>query len=294
MTTRRIVLLLVVANALIAFGFYRWHAAEPPASEAAAPPQQQIPYKNGGDPFAPEAARMQGRSYLAQATPGRHDDAICYIRVNDKHHEEISSILWGILTMEADPKLHFTRKQVRQLLPLVRRSRDGHFRATRIQDTMMRALTPAQQDYVRHLATLDLEERKAIERKVRFAPKADCPRFQEFQVWRCRLLMLKMLNPKAKVAPDRWYWNPKLKVQPETGDPVIPDFYWALTCMLDTEPSLRPSAKQLWKLYWMTDDVAGAILDYESLIVEYKQFFTPTQRQFLLSKVDILNHVFPP
>jgi len=95
-TTRIVVIFLAAANLLAALAWYGWPADAPSVSEAAAP-AQGIPYQNGGDPFAPEAARKRGRSYLSEAVPGRHEDSICYIRINGKHHEEISSILWSRL-----------------------------------------------------------------------------------------------------------------------------------------------------------------------------------------------------
>jgi len=283
-------ILFFVGNAFMGAAYWsRQHLA----SSVKAP---SIPIKDGGDPFAHEAANMQGKSYLGLAEPGSHPENLCFIRVDAKHHAQISNILWSILTMESDAELHFRPEQVRLLLPMVRRSRDGHRRATLIERILMKFLRADQANYVRRFAGLNRERRQKLEDNLVWETKGQLkPPLQEYFVWRAQIMLAKLLKPAHKVARDRWYWK-KIRITgpPPPDIPVIPDFYWALSCMIKLRPELRPDPAQAWRLYWVTMDVANSILAYEGLVVDYEQAFNPEQKKFLASKVDALNHVFPP
>ena len=254
---------------------------------------QKIQVLNGGDPYSHEAANLTNMSYLSQATPGQHSDEFCFIRSNGSPHKvEISALLWGITVMESDKDLYFSKEQVTRLIPMMTRTIDGYNRAREIEARQASCLTRKQLEFVQNFVQTDRAKRADIDEKVTFRPKREMVPRQDPFLWKGHELLRERLGKTADLPLPAWRDTPPLS----PGAPVVatPDFYWAMVSMIFLRPDLAPDKKQALRLYAMADEHAAAILDYESFTEDYVQVFRPDQKQFLLSMVPQMNHVFPP
>lgn len=281
--------LCVVTSVVVMWDLRRSRTPQATPSSAAV---ERIRVHSGGDPYSNEATRLVGTSYLAKAEPGKHSKELCFIGMNGAHRVEISALLWSILAMESDAKLYFTKDQVHRLLPMIERTLSGYNRARKIEALLPGHLDEKQLAFVTRFVRTSRDERLQYDRQIKWRPQEEPPARQDRFLWNGHELLKQRLVGSAKTPRDRWRHLPLLS--PDAPVVAIPDFYWALVVMVNVQPELAPSPAQNWDLYHMTDELATAILDYESFTEEYFKVFRPDQKHFLLSMVPRLNHVFPP
>lgn len=290
MAQKRLAWILVLLSLTAVGGFVlRWRRS---GGGAPSHPVGTILVKSAGDPFYQEAQELHGASYLGLARPGHVTERFSFIAANLEHRVEISNLLWSVLTMEADSRLHFSAAQVARMLPLVERSARGYERAVAIERALPRFVTAPQLAYLQEFAQTPPAQRDQMEARVTWKPRGRCPPRLEYFVWRTMQLLRDRLGPRPPLRPDRWYWR---SPAPPSSDVVaIPDFYCGLMMMMELRPDLNVGGPELRRLDAVSRDLAHAILDYESFTQTWRQVFRPEQSAFLLSKVAILNHVFPP
>lgn len=278
--TSRILLVIALAVSMTTLGVWLGMAPPPPATSA-------TDGVSGGDPYYFERMRLAGKSYLAMAEPGRHSEAHCFTRTGARHRPEISVLFWSLFAMESDVDLYFNRDQVARMLPMVKRTLAGYELAVRIEYALPSFLTAPQLAFLESFHMMSREDRDRLEGQPGWSPGGLCPDRQDPFVWRGLQLLKTQLDPAARVPADRSY--------PRQASVIpIPDFYWGLVAMLRLHPELALDKKQAWRLYHATEELAKAILDYESFTQDYARVFRPEQKAFVEGKVAVLSHVFPP
>lgn len=270
----------------------RVSAPPPAATPAPTADAERIHVNSGGDPYSEEATHLMGTSYMAKAEPGEHSTEYCFIGMNGAHRVEISALMWAVLAMESDEKLFFTNEQVHRLLPMVERTLKGYNHARKVESMLPGRLDPKQLAFVLDFVHTTRDERVQYERQIKWKPQEEPPERQDRFLWNGHELLKQRLVASAKTSRDRWRNLPPLT--PNAPPVAIPDYFWALVVMVNVRPDLAPSPTQNWDLYHMTEELAAAILDYESFTEEYFNVFRPDQNHFLLSMVPRINHVFPP